>query len=253
MILVGCAQANVPNEALPKTASVDLGGGLSMEFVLIPPGVFQMGSPAEIGDSDEKPKHQVSLTKPFFLGKFEVTQAQWMQLMRSNPSHFKGENRPVDNVSWNDCLRFLEKLAAKTDRTFSLPTEAQWEYACRAGTDTRWNFGDSPVPITEYAWVGQESRSTTHPVGQKKPNPWGLHDLYGNLGEWCADWYGNPYPKGDAVDPQGPPSGQSKVIRGGAWGDDPSNARSAYRNANGPAGATDGIGFRCVMWVKNSR
>jgi formylglycine-generating enzyme required for sulfatase activity len=241
-------------KAPAKTEVVDLGGGVTMEFVLIPRGAFQMGSFMEAaGDADETPRHQVTLTQPFFLGKYEVTQEQWTRLMGSNPSRFKGAKRPVDTVSWNDCQRFLEKLHAKTGRTFTLPTEAQWEYACRAGTDLRWNIGDQPTSFGEHAWFIQNSGKTTHPVGEKKPNAWGIHDLYGNLGEWCADWYANPYPKGDAVDPQGPPAGQSKVIRGGAWGDDPINARSAYRNANGPDGAHDGIGFRCVMVVETPR
>jgi formylglycine-generating enzyme required for sulfatase activity len=239
--------------ASAKTERVDLGGGVTMEFVLIPSGSFQMGSLPETGDADETPRRQITLTQSFWLGKYEVTQEQWTQLMGANPSRFKGAQLPVDTVSWNDCQRFLAKLHEKTGRNFSLPTEAQWEYACRAGGTTRWTVGDQPASLEDYAWFNKNSGDRTHPVGEKKANAWGLHDLYGNVGEWCADWYGNPYPQGDATDPRGPPNGQSKVIRGGAWGDDPINARSAYRNANGPDGAHDGIGFRCVMAVENPR
>jgi formylglycine-generating enzyme required for sulfatase activity len=249
----GTAEAPSPSPAaVNKTETIDLGGGVTMEFVLIPAGSFLMGStPFAAGDADEMPEHKVMITQPFLLGKYEVTQEQWTQLMGNNPSHFKGAKRPVDTVSWNDCQRFFAKLHGKTGRTFSLPTEAQWEYACHAGTTTRWNTGDQPESLNDSAWSNQNSGNTTHPVGEKKPNAWGVYDLHGNLGEWCADWYGNPYPNGDATDPSGPPSGQSKVIRGGAWGDDPINVRSAYRNANGPDGAHDGIGFRCVMLPKN--
>jgi formylglycine-generating enzyme required for sulfatase activity len=243
------AEPEVPN----KTETIDLGGGVAMEFVLIPAGSFVMGStPYAAGDADETPDHKVTLTQPFLLGKHEVTQEQWTAVMGKNPSHFKGPKLPVDTVSWNDCQQFFAKLREKTGRTFSLPTEAQWEYACRAGSKARWRFGDQPDALVDYAWFNKNSGNVTHPVGTKKPNAWGVHDLYGNLGEWCSDWYGNPYPKGDATDPQGPPSGQSKVIRGGAWGDDPINARSAYRNANGPDGKHDGIGFRCVMAAKST-
>jgi formylglycine-generating enzyme required for sulfatase activity len=207
----------------------------------------------KLSAADETPRHKVTLTQPFFLGKCEITQEQWTQIMGHNPSHFKGAKLPVDSVSWNDCQRFFGKLRDKTGRTFALPTEAQWEFACRAGTATPWNSGDQAATVGDHAWFDKNSGGTTHPVGKKKANAWGLHDLHGNLGEWCADWYANPYPKNDAVDPAGPPAGDSRVVRGGAWGDDPTNLRSAYRNANGPDGAHNGIGFRCVMPVQNSR
>lgn len=244
------APSQPPTPVAAKTETVVLGAGVSMEFVLIPAGVFQMGSPEEVGDEDETPRHQVTLTRPFYLGKYEVTQEQWVQLMGSNPSHFKGAKQPVDTVSWKDCQRFLEKLQEKTGRVFTLPTEAQWEYACRAGTGTRWHFGDESALAGEYAWFEKNSGGVTHPVGGKKPNPWGIHDLHGNLGEWCADWYTSPYPKTGVTDPRGSPTGESRIVRGGAWGDDPANLRSAYRNANGPDGAHNGIGFRCVMAVQ---
>ncbi len=249
---LACAAAfavSLAASAPPARVSLDLGGGVTMEFVLIPAGSFPMGSAEETGDADETPQHRVTLTHAYYLGKHEVTQEQWTKLMGDNPSHFKGATLPVDTVSWNDCQHFLSRLREKTGRACSLPTEAQWEYACRAGTTTKWNFGDTDAAVAEHAWTESNSGGTTHPVGQKKPNAWGLHDLQGNLGEWCADWYANPYPKGDATDPLGPATGPSRVVRGGAWGDHPNNARPAYRNCNGSDGAHDGIGFRCMLPV----
>ena len=244
---ISSAAVNEIPPALPATTTLDLGEGVTMEFVLIPSGTFMLGSPQEAGDGDESPLHQVTITRPFYLGKHEVTQTQWLRLMGTKPSNFQGPQRPVDSVSWHDCQRFLKKLQTATGRAVTLPTEAQWEYACRAGTTTPWSFGEEPARASAHAWCEANSGGTTHPVGGKQPNAWGLHDLHGNLGEWCADWYANPYPKGDATDPSGPPAGDSRVVRGGAWGDHPLNVRSAYRNANGPDGANNGIGFRCVL------
>lgn len=245
---VATPHADAPT-SLPKSVRLDLGGGLFMDFVLIPAGRFQRGSPEEVGDEDETPRREVSLTQPFYLGVFEVTQEQWTRVMGDNPSHFKGLKHPVDSVSWDECQRFLAKLTALVGRRVALPTEAQWEYACRAGTDSRWFFGEKAEALGEYAWFAENSGGQTHPVGQKKPNAWGVCDLYGNLGEWCADWYANPYLRTPSQDPQGPVRGVSRCIRGGAWGDSPGSARSAYRNANGPDGANDGIGFRCLLPV----
>lgn len=231
----------------PHAVALDLGAGVSIEFVLISAGSFLMGSPKQSGEGDESPRHRVTITQPFYLGKHEVTQEQWQRLMDANPSNFKGAKLPVDSVSWHDCQRFLEKLGTATGQVFALPTEAQWEYAARAGATTRWSFGDEPALAGRHAWFAENSRGTSHPVGTKAANAWGLHDLHGNIAEWCADWYAAPYPRSDVVDPRGPPAGDSRVVRGGAWGDDAIFIRSAYRNANGPDGANDGIGFRCVM------
>jgi len=232
---------------LPKTESIDLGHGTSMEFVLIHPGTFTMGS--STGDGDEAPEHQVTITKPFYLGKYEVTQRQWKELMGNNPSKFKGDNQPVDRVSWDDAQMFLRKLQEKTGRKFTLPTEAQWEFAARAGTSSQWDFGNQESSLGDYAWFEENSGNGTHPVGQKKPNAWGLYDLYGNVQEWCNDWYAEPYPQGDVSDPQGPNSGHSRVLRGGAWGDDSAMVRPAYRNASGPGDRAPGNGFRVVMMI----
>ncbi len=235
----------------PELETIELGNGITMEFVRVAPGTFQMGSPDEAaGASDETPCHKVTLTQPFLFGKCEVTQEQWSQIMGRNPSRFKGKKLPVDTVSWQDCQQFLAKLGEASGRTFALPTEAQWEYACRADTATAWNSGEEAT-VPGSAWCDGNSDGRTHPVGGKKPNAWGLHDLHGNVGEWCSDWYGIHYSPGDAIDPQGPPGGDSKVVRGGAWGDNPSLLRSASRNANGPDGANHGIGFRCVLKIKS--
>ncbi len=168
-----------------KTLAVDLGGRVKMEMILIPAGEFLMGSPDSDKDAraDEHPQHRVRITKPFYLGKYLVTQEQWEAVMGNNPSHFKGLKNPVETVAWDDCQKFLEKLNAKIGTQggkFVLPTEAQWEYACRAGSTTRYCFGDDKSGLGEYAWYWANSDKKTHPVGEKKPNAWGLYDMYGN-------------------------------------------------------------------------
>ena len=162
-----------------------------MAFVEIPAGKFMMGSPEGVGYSDEHPQHEVVIPKPFFMGICQVTQGEWQKVMGSNPSHFTGDPRlPVESVSWNDCQKFIEKLnALNPEYEYSLPSEEQWEYACRAGSTTKYFFGDEPDMLGEYAWFWENSGSKTHPVGQKKPNPWGLFDILGNVWEWCKDQY----------------------------------------------------------------
>ena len=197
---------------LKQNMTVDLGSGISMEFVLIRPGSFLMGS--EKGDPDQKPVHKVNITQAFYLGKYDVTQEQWQAVMGGNPSKFKGLRNPVGNVSWDDCQEFLKKLDERVSgQMFKLPTEAQWEYACRAGTTTEYYFGDDQAGLDDYAWTTNNAGGTTHPVGQKKPNAWGLYDMHGNIWQWCSDWYGN-YPEGEASDPRGPDKGQARVLRG---------------------------------------
>lgn len=229
--------------------SLDLGGGVTMEFVRVPAGSFTMGSEENTGDGDESPKHTVTLTQSFYLGKFEVTQAQWTQLMGANPSKFRGPQLPVDSVSWNDAQLFLAKLGAKTGRRFALPTEAQWEYACRAGTTAPWSCGADESRLAASAWFAENSGETTHAVGTRAANPWGLHDLHGNVWEWCSDWYAkHAYAGGAATDPTGPaePTG-SRVLRGGGWGEDSDHVRSAVRNCIGPDIGNPGTGLRVVL------
>ena len=192
-----------------------------------------MGSPSTEKDraSDEQ-QHQVTLTQDFYIGKYEVTQAQWQYVMGSNPSYFKGKpNNPVEQVSWNDCQEFITKLNQMGQGTFRLPTEAEWEYACRAGTTERFYWGDDPnyTQIKEYAWYWDNSNDGTKEVGTKLPNQWGLFDMSGNVWEWCQDWYGN-YPTTPVIDPTGTNSGEYRVLRGGGWNDGARGCRSTIRD-----------------------
>lgn len=237
----GGAAAPGPREAL----SVNLGGGVSMEFVLIRPGSFQMGS------ESEKPVHKVTLAKPFYIGKYEVTQEQWQAVMGTNPSTTKGPKLPVTAVSWTDCRDFAAKLAEGgrgAVGVFRLPTEAEWEYACRAGSTTAFSFGDSESGLGEYAWFWFEGNSDakTHEVGTKKPNAWGLYDTHGNVWEWCADWYG-AYTGEAVMDPEGAASGSNRVSRGGSWPYDAGYCRSAFRYGLLPGYRIDDLGCRLVL------
>jgi formylglycine-generating enzyme required for sulfatase activity len=242
----------VMEESLENLA-VDLGGGVMLEMVLIPAGQFLMGS----SDSDkdargaEKPQHQVRITKPFYLGKYEVQQEQWEAVMGNNPSYFKGPKNPVEAVSWNDCQHFLDKLNKRQGNPagkFVLPTEAKWEYACRAGSKTRYCFGDDASKLDEYAWYGKNSDGKTHPVGEKKPSAWGLYDMHGNVWEWCQDWYGDGYyAKSPTDDPTGPATGSYRVIRGGSWISPAGGCRSAGRCRFLPGIRFYFLGFRVSL------
>lgn len=209
-----------------------------MEFVLIRPGSFMMGS--DKGADDEKPVHKVTITKPFYIGKYEVTQEQWHAVMDSHPSNFEGTKNPVENVSWNDCQTFLTKLKKKAPgNVFNIPTEAQWEYACRAGSTTEYCYGDDVDRLGEYAWYSSNSGSTTHPVGEKKTNAWGLYDMHGNVWKWCRDRYGS-YASGAQT-------GNERVLRGGSWGANASYCRSASRYKAPSDYRNFKLGFRVSM------
>ena len=226
-----------------ENLTVDLGGGVTMEFILIRPGSFTMGSDKSAA-KDEKPAHKVALTKPFYLGKYEVTQEQWEKVMGTNPSNFKGAKNPVEKVSYIDCQSFVAKLKEKVPgQTFRLPTEAEWEYACRAGTAGNYCYGDGEGSLAEYAWYNSNASNSTHPVGEKKPNAWGLYDMHGNVWEWCADWYGD-YPATAVGDPQGSSPGSDRVVRGGSWGSYAAYCRAASRNFDNPSGTSHGLGLR---------
>ena len=221
---------------------------IGMKLLLIPAGEFRMGSPEGEGGSDAHPQHRVKITQPFYLGKHEVTQRQYLRIMGNNPSLIRGltNHHPVENVSWDDAVAFCGKLSQKEGKTYRLPTEAEWEYACRAGSSTMWSFGDSVRDLCEYAWFGDNSDNETHPVGQKKRNAWELHDMHGNVYEWCADWYGSDYYAISPVeDPTGPPSGASRVLRGGSWYySHPDVFRCAYRSFAHPEARYTARGFR---------
>ena len=218
-----------------------LPGGAKMEMVWCPPGEFMMGSPVtEEGRYDNEMQHLVRLTKGFWLGKYPVTQAQWQSVMGNNPSHFKGEVRPVENVSWDDFQEFLKSVNASLKYGVRLPTEAEWEYACRARTTG--SYGGTGR-LDEMGWHAGNSGMTTHPVGQKRPNAWGLFDMHGNVWEWCNDRYGN-YPLGTVSDPTGPASGGTRVLRGGSWYNGARDCRSAYRRRNDSDIRSYNYGFR---------
>ena len=234
-------------EALESPIARELFNSLGMQFVLIPAGTFLMGrGVAEEGDEDEHPQHQVTLSQPFYLQTTPVTQGHWQRVMGENPSFFKecGEDCPVENVSWDDAQEFIKKLnqMEKTDQ-YRLPTEAQWEYACRAGSTGSFCFGEEEAELGKYAWYGDNSQGSTHPVGQLKPNAWGLYDMHGNVYEWCQDWYGE-YPSGPVTDPTGPSSGEYRVLRGGSWDGEAGDVRSAYRLRLHPGYRYGHEGFR---------
>ena len=246
-VTVGLPPSATSRPKLPKTITNRIG----MEFVLIPEGEFTMGSPASDTDafSNEKPTHQVTISKPFYMGKYEVTQAQWQAVMDDNPSRFKGGDRPVEKVSWDDVQAFIKKLNEREKQASGvlcrLPTEAEWEYAARAGTTTRYSFGDDADKLDDYAWYDKNSGNTTHPVGQKKPNVWGLYDMHGNVWEWMQDWYGT-YAADAVADPGGPATGAERVMRGSGWAGSARHARSADRDRALPGDRLDFLGFRCL-------
>jgi sulfatase modifying factor 1 len=244
-------------KAAGAVSSVDLGGGVKLDLVWVPPGSFMMGSPSSEADRDGgETRHGVTLSKGFWMGKYEVTQGQWQSVMGSNPSRFKapGLDAPVQMVSWDDCQAFIKKVNAKVGGdVFRLPTEAEWEYACRAGTTTPFCYG-SDLDASKanfdgnYPYGGGSKgvyRETTVRVGSFKPNSWGLYDMHGNVYEWCSDRFGN-YPSGNAVDPSGPESGVYRVFRGGSWYSDGRDCRAANRRRFTPSFRDFDLGFRLV-------
>ncbi|MGO8674438.1 MAG: formylglycine-generating enzyme family protein [Limisphaerales bacterium] len=245
-------------------------------YVWIPPGTFTMGSPAkEPGRlNTEGPRTVVTLTKGFYMDKFLVTQGEYLAVMGSNPSYCAGDtNRPVEACGWFQATNYCGKLTARERQArrlpanwcYRLPTEAEWEYACRAGTTTRFSYGDDPgyTNLTKYGWWHENSCSSnkppgnsyfvlgryyqTHPVGQKLPNPWGLYDMHGLVSEWCQDWFATAHPGGNVTDPQGPETGDERVIRSGSWLDNPFALRSAMRYHVPPHNVSGIYGFRTVL------
>ena len=218
---------------------------IGMQFALIPAGEFQMGSTG--GGDNERPVHTVRISKPFYLGIHEVTQGQWEAVMGNNRSKFKGDaNRPVETVSWEDVQQFIDGLNTREgDTKYRLPTEAEWEYAARAGSTTTYSFGDDSSQLGKYAWFGGNAGNTTHPAGKLQPNAWGLYDMHGNVYEWVQDWY-DKYAAGPVTDPQGPASGWGRVVRGGSWSDDAWSCRTACRGGDAPGARNRILGFRLL-------
>lgn len=220
-----------------------------MTLVRIPAGTFQMGG--EDGDDDERPVHPVTISRSFYMGEYEVTQAQYEAVMAANPSDFQGDTRcPVEHVNWHDAVAFCQALAMRTGRPIRLPTEAEWEYACKAdkgNVDVGYYFGDDAGQLGDYAWYDGNSGWTTHPVGQKPPNSFGLYDMHGNVWGWCQDWYHNSY-SGAPADGSAweTPAGSTRILRSGSWDTDARYCRLAARTANSPANGYSFFGFRVV-------
>jgi formylglycine-generating enzyme required for sulfatase activity len=208
-----------------------------------------MGSPPEEPNriANEGPQREVTISRPFYMGTCTVTQQQYQAVTGEDPSWFKGPTRPVDGVSWEQATEFCGLLARKTDKAVKLPTEAQWEHACRAGRATKYSFGDDEKQLAEYAHYAQTFAVGTLPVGSKKANPWSLFDMHGNLWQWCADWFGQSYSDAQNVDPAGPASGQWRVLRGGAWDCSYRYCRSAIRYWGAPYRESIVVGFRVVV------
>ena len=241
-------------------APKEITNSIGMKLVLIPKGTFMMGSPeSEEGRyKDDETQHEVTISKDYYLGVYEVTQAQYEKVMGKNPSHFQGaivgnENAdlPVDRVSWEDAVEFCKKLSdlpeeKKAGRVYRLPTEAQWEYACRAGSKTAYSFDDEEGLLPEYGWFNRNSSRRTHTVGLLEPNAWSLYDMHGNVWEWCSDWY-EEYPKGAVSDPTGPKEGSIRVFRGGSGFNVAAICLSAIRGRSAPSLRNNNIGFRLAL------
>ncbi len=227
-------------ESSGKEEITDLGKDVKLEMILIPAGKFVMGSPAsEKGHRVNETQHEVTLTKPFYMGKHEVTQDQWDAVMVNNRSFYRGPKLPVTSVSWENCQEFIKKLNAKTSGGYRLPTEAEWEYSCRAGTTTAYSYGDS---ITKND--SNVEGLSTKVVGSYKPNAFGLYDMHGNVWEWCEDWKVD-YPKEAVIDPKGPEAGKNRVLRGGSFTGVGMHSRSANWFDNLPSTWNiDYLGFR---------
>ena len=238
---------------------VETTNSVGVKMVLIPPGEFLMGAPAGNTDATdrEKPQHSVRITKPFCVGTTEVTQGQWKAVMGTTPWSSKthgstGVDYPATYVSWYDACEFCRSLSDKENKTYQLPSEAEWEYACRAGTTTKYWFGDDDSQLSNYAWYDKNAFNIglnyAHAVGTKQPNPWGLFDMYGNVWEWCDDWYdANFYQQSGKYDPRGFASGSLRANRGGYWSNGPAYCRSANRSSDSPDRRSEDLGFRVVL------
>jgi formylglycine-generating enzyme required for sulfatase activity len=243
------AEVELANDAAEPALEV-LENSIGMKLAKIPSGEFDMGHE---GLYEQKPVHRVQITKPFYIGIHEVTNAQWKTVMGDTPENWSDADRPVGSVSWSDAVSFCKKLSERAEekaagRTYRLPTEAEWEYACRAGSKTRFSFGDDDGRLGDYAWYADNARET-HAVGQKNPNAWGLYDMHGNVWEWCGDWHG-AYSPNAVTDPTGPPEGEKRVSRGGAFGFADFSCSSVFRQPLPPGIQTQVQGVRVVLVVE---
>lgn len=258
--LIAIAFCFLPSLALAQEAK-EVTNSLGMKFALIPAGSFQMGSPMnEEGGHADEAQHEVTLTKPFYVGTTEVTQGQYLKVIGKNPSNFqKGTVReddssdyPVDSVTWQNAVDFCRKLNEMPEekaagRSYRLPTEAEWEYACRAGSSGPYNAIEEPEQLHHAAWYKANAENTTHPTGVLKPNSWGLYDMHGNVWEWCHDHYQKRYEKEPATDPRGPKFGSEHVVRGGSFLSKQNHARSASRLGHASDHTAIDCGFRVVL------
>lgn len=250
----------------------EITNSIGMKLKLIPKGTFSMGSPpSEQGSHDDESLHQVTITQDYYLSVYEVTQAQYKTITGKNPSYFQGKvierhpqtgrvekeisidsaNYPVEQVTWDDAVDFCKRLSdlpqeKQAGRVYKLPTEAQWEYACRAGSQTAFDFGPEANSLGNHAWFVMNSNGRTHAVGEKQPNAWGLYDMHGNVWEWCSDWFGD-YPKASVSDPAGVKDGTYRILRGGSWDYAAAYCRSANRNGLGPSSRYNDFGFRVAL------
>ena len=240
LITVGCDDSSESEQSLESITNT-----IGMKLNLIPAGTFMMGSPdTEEHREDDEFQHKVTISKAFYMQTTEVTQGQWRAVMHTEPwkgqefSKYvkEGANYAATYISWHDAVAYCKKLSEKESKTYRLPTEAEWEYACRGGTETRWSFGDDEEDLGDYAWYAKNAwdiEHYAHQVGLKKPNAFGLYDMHGNVYEWCHDYYGEDYYKqSPEKDPTGPTSGTSRVFRGGSWYDGARSARSASRDSD---------------------
>ena len=241
----GSVQAPIANS---DNITIPVMDGISIDMVRVEAGTFTMGATAEMEDpeDDEKPTHQVTLTNDYYIGKYEVTQALWKAVMGNNPSYFKGDNLPVEQVSWNDCQEFISKLNRITGKTFRLSTEAEWEYAARGGNKSRGYQYSGSNNTLDVAWFRDNSGSNTHAVGTKQPNELGIYDMSGNVGEWCQDWHGL-YNSSSQVNPTGANSGPYRVFRGGGWFYVAWSCRSSFRYIYEPDDRDTTLGLRLVL------
>ncbi|MCP4379560.1 MAG: formylglycine-generating enzyme family protein [bacterium] len=254
---------------VPVNNTLDLGKGVTMQLVLIPPGKFLMGTVnPRVEEKNEGPQHEVTISKPFYMGVQEVTQAQWVTLMGTEPwtkwadvPHVKTfvkshADNAASYISWNNASKFCRMLSKKTGRKVTLPTEAQWEYACRAGSKAAYCFGNNESEVGDYAWYMGNTRDMgqeyAHAAGKKKPNAWGLHDMHGNVWEWCRDWYDSRfYAKANNVDPENTKEAVDEVraLRGGSWECPDDWCRAAIRNSASAGYASPSMGFRVILAV----